>query len=270
MRRLVSVAALVLAASSFAAPKAKDLAKEADRLYKDNKYREAAQKLTEAYELERNPLYLYNIARAWDQAGELQQSLDTYRKYTSLPSDETQPDLVKKANLAMDRLRTLLAKAEADKQVRDAEKQRLEDEAKKERERAEAAGQRQKEQQAAFEAKERARREASQQTVDGRKVGALVAGGVGVAALGTGLALGAMAGGSKAAFTRATTVADKRALESATRTQALVADVCLFAGVAAAIAAVAVFPWGGGAEGSVSVVVSPAPGGAFATVGGRF
>src|SRR3954466_10607225 len=127
MRRLFLLAALTLAASAFPAnPKASALAKDADRLYKDNKYKEAAEVLRQAYEADPNGLYLYNIARAYDQAGELELSQEYYRKYVALPSEDAQPDLVKKANLAMDRIRTLLARGSADKQVRDAEKQRLE------------------------------------------------------------------------------------------------------------------------------------------------
>ena len=92
MRRLALFLALTIASAGLAAnPKAASLAKEADRLYRDNKYKEAAETLKQAYEADPNALYLYNIARAFDQAGELESSLDYYRKYVGLPSDESTP-----------------------------------------------------------------------------------------------------------------------------------------------------------------------------------
>ena len=139
MRRLAFLAALVIAGTSLGAnPKASALAKDADRLYKEFKYKEAAETLRQAYEAEPTPRYLYNIARAYDQAAELELSQEYYRKYVALPSEDAEADLVKKANLAMDRIRTLLARGSADKQVRDAEKTRLEDDARKAEARADA------------------------------------------------------------------------------------------------------------------------------------
>src|SRR4051812_22397420 len=96
-------------------PKAAALVKEGDRLYRENKYREAAEALLKAKELEPAAVLLYNIARAFDQAGELVLALDNYRQFVGQESAD--PALVKKANLAMDRLRTLVAKEEAGKQL---------------------------------------------------------------------------------------------------------------------------------------------------------
>ncbi|MEW5738192.1 MAG: hypothetical protein AB1938_04665 [Myxococcota bacterium] len=271
--RALALAALLLAGPALSAPsKASELAKEADKLYKDNKYAEAAEKLQQAYETDPNPLYLYNIARAWDQAGELQKSLDTYRQYTSLPSDQTRPDLVKKANLAMDRLRTLVAKAEADKQVQAAEKQRLEDEAKTARERADAEAEAAKLQRDALAAKEKAAREEAEKKASGQKTVAFVVGGVGVAALGTSLGLALGAQGAKNAYNKATSVDEKEALRGQAQTLAAVTDVMLVVGVAAAVTAIILYPKGGEApKGSVSVALVPlAGGGAFASVGASF
>src|SRR3990167_2971225 len=163
MRRLALLAVMSLATVALCAnSKASALAKEAYRFYKDNKYKEAAETLRQAYDADPTPLYLYNIARAYDQAGELEQSQEYYRKYVALSSDETQPDLVKKANLAMDRIRTLLARGSADKQVRDAEKQRLEEEARKAEARADAEANEARKQRREFEAKEKARKDAEE------------------------------------------------------------------------------------------------------------
>jgi len=276
LMRPLALVALLLAGHAFAAPKAsdqaKDLAKEADKLYKDNKYAEAAEKLQQAYDLEPNPTYLYNIARAWDQAGELQKSLDTYRKYVAQPSDQTKPDLVRKANLAMDRLRTLVAKAEADRQVQAAEKQRLEEEANKARERADAEAEAARLQREALAAKEKAAREDAERKSNSQKVVAFAVGGGAVVALGTslGFALGAM--GAKSAFNEATTAEVKDAKKSEAQTYAAVADVAVLVGLAAAVTAVILYPKGGEPpKSSVSVAVVPlSGGGAFASVGASF
>lgn len=272
MTRFALALGLCLATLAAAAnPKATALAKEADKLYRDNKYREAAQTLQEAWALDPNALYLYNIARAYDQAGELELSLEHYRKYVGLPSNESQPDLVKKANLAMDRLRTLVAKNEAEKKLREAEAQRLEDEAKKAEARADAEANEARRQRREFEAKEKARKEAESKTVNTRKLGAFVAGGVGVAALGTSLGFALAANGSKGAFRQAVTLADKQRLEADTRAFAAVTDVALLVGLAAATTAVLLFPWQGEEpEKKVTVVLAPVTGGAVAGLGGTF
>jgi tetratricopeptide (TPR) repeat protein len=266
MRLLVLL--LVVPLLSFAAnPKATALAKDADRLYKENKYREAAALLKQAYDVEANPLYLYNIARAWDQAGELESALDTYRQYVGLPSDTTTPELVKKANLAMDRLRTLVARGEADKKVNDAEKKRLEDDKAKAESRAEQEARVAAEQKRAFDAKERAARESQQSTLGTRKLVSLIVGGVGVVSLGTSLVFALLANGSRNAFRVATTLNDKTLLEGATRGQALACDLTLLVGVAAAVTAVVLFPRG---DQPVSLLLGPTQGGAYAGIGGTF
>ena len=273
MRRFVLLLALIPAMSALAAnPKATALAKDADRLYKDNRYKDAAETLKQAYDAEPTALYLYNIARAYDQAAELELSLEYYRKYVGLPSDETQPDLVKKANLAMDRLRTLVARGEADKKLRDAEKQRLEDDARKAEARADAEAAEARKQRREFEAKEKARREETEKRVNGRKLAAYVTGGVAVAGLGLALGFGLAANGNKDAFRKAETLADKQQLEAATRTTAAVSDISLLVGVAAAVATVVIYPKGPDEpDKAVSVAFVPmVGGGAMANVGVTF
>jgi tetratricopeptide (TPR) repeat protein len=272
MPRLSLVLALLAAGAAVAAnPKASALAKDADRLYKDNKYKEAAETLKQAYEAEPTPLYLYNIARAYDQAAELELSLEYYRKYVGLPSEDTQPDLVKKANLAMDRIRTLVARGEADKKVNDAEKKRLEDDAKKAEARAEAEASEARKQRREFEAKEKARREAESQRINGRKLIAYGTGGAGIACLGSALIFGIASNANKDAFRKSETLADKRRLETETRTTAAIADITLVVGVAAAIATVIIYPKDAEPERSVNVVLVPTVGGgAMAGIGGTF
>ncbi|MDP1915808.1 MAG: hypothetical protein Q8L14_06170 [Myxococcales bacterium] len=260
MARRLAFLVVALAGLTHAAPNARAtaLAKDAERLYKDGQYKEAAKLLEEAQALEANPKFLYNMARAYDQAGELQPALDAYRKYVGLPTTESEPDLVKKANLSMDRLRQLLARQEADSRIRDAEKERLEKEAKDARERAEAEAEKGRRQKAQFEAKEKAQSETQQTKASGRKTAAFVVGGVGVAALGLGLTFGLLSNGSKQAFRGATTVDDKRAQQSATLTQSIVADISLLVGVACAVTAIILFPKG---EPDGAVAFIPLPGG---------
>jgi tetratricopeptide (TPR) repeat protein len=250
--------------------KASALAKEADRLYKENRYRDAAETLKQAYEVDPNTLFLYNIARAWDQAGELSLALESYRQYVAQPSDATTPELVKKANLAMDRLRTLVAKNEADRRIQDAEKKRLEDERTRADARAEAEAKAAREQRQQYEEKERLGRESKTSTLGTRKLVAFISGGVAVASFITSLTFALLANGSRNAFREATTLPDKSSLESTTRTQALVCDVLLVVGLATAATAIALYPKGSEAQPSVSIALGPLWGGGFAALGGRF
>lgn len=271
MRLVLIVTLLVAAVAQAANPKASALAKDADRLYKDGRYQEAAQTLAQAFAADPNPLYLWNIARAWDQAGEAQKALDGYREYVSQPSDQTQPDLVKKANLNMDRLRTVLAKESAEQTARQSEKQRLEAEAEAARRRADDEAARAKRQKAAFDEQERARKEQSEQKASTRTVAALAVGGVGVVGVGLWAGLGLAATGARKSFTQATTVAQKQAAQSSTVTLSAVADVSLVVGLAAAVTAVILWPKGSAEPtSSVSVSLAPVPGGAMAGVAGEF
>lgn len=268
MRRLVPLAALALAFSAFAAnPKATQLAKDGDRLYKEGKYREAADALKQAYELEKNPVLLFNIARAYDQAGDLQLALDTYRDYIGLP--DTDPQLVKRANLAMDRLRALVARSQADKQVQDAESKRLKEDAEASRKKAEEEAENSRRQRAEFEAKERSRQAEANKGLGARRVAALVIGGLAVAGLGSGIAFGVLAQNAKASFLSATTLEAKKSGEASTRQWALIADVSLAAALACAITFAVVFPWGSlSSDGSAALSVGVGSNG-FA-LGGSF
>ncbi len=271
MRRLLLLAALSIASSALSAnPKAAALAKDADRLYKDNRYKEAAETLREAWEADPIGIYLYNIARAYDQAAELELSQEYYRKYVALPSDDTQPDLVKKANLAMDRIRTLLARGSADKQVRDAEKQRLENDARKAEARADAEASEARKQRQEFAEKERIRKDAENKQVNVRKLAAYGTGGAAIVGFGLAIGFGIGTNGNREAFRTADTLTLKQQYEGATRTTAAVADVSLLVGIAAAVATVILYPKGDEPEKSVNVVFAPVSGGGMASVGVTF
>lgn len=261
MRRWVALAFLWASLAAAANPKATALAKDAERLYGSGQYKNAAKLLEEAIKLEAVPKFTYNLARCHDQAGDLQAALDAYRRYVSLPTTDTEPDLVKRANLSMDRLRGLIAKQDADSRIRDAEKERLEREAKEAQQRADTEAERARRQKAQFEAKEREKSEAQQGKSNGRKVAAFVVGGVGLAAFAAATVFGLLSNGSKQAFRTAVLLEDKRARQADTTAQALIADFSLVTGVACAVAALILYPKGDPEpQASVTVV----PGGAMA------
>lgn len=271
MQRLALLLALTCATAAYSAnPKASALAKEADRLYKDNKYKDAAEKLREAYDTEPSALFLYNIARAYDQAGELETALEYYRTYTSLDAEDTVPDLIKKANLAMDRLRTLVARQEADKQLRDAEKNRLQNDAAKAEARADSEAAEARKQREEFQQKEKERKSREAETVNVRKIAAYASGGVAAAGLITALSFSIATAVNREAFRTAVTLEDKRRLETETRTTAAVTDISLLVGIAAGVTAVILYPKGEPPQGAVKVVVSPINGGGYAGVGASF
>ncbi len=95
---------LILSMLVGSAPDGRSLAVTADRLYKEGQFVEAAATLTQAWELERVPLYLYNIARAWERADRSSNAVLRYEQYIALPAAETDAALVQKAKQALARL----------------------------------------------------------------------------------------------------------------------------------------------------------------------
>lgn len=267
MRCFLFLAALFVSLPAFAAnPKASALAKESQRLYDAGKYLEAADLLRQAYDAEPSALYLYNIGRAYDQGGELETAIEYYREYVGLPSESTEPDTVKKANLHMDRIRTLLAKSAAQKQMQDAEKQKLQDDA----QRLEAETERLRKERKEAEARDRAAREKAAGETNGKKLAALAIGGVGVAALATSLGTAIAAAVNRGEYAKATTLVDKQRLQGETQRTAAACDISLLVGLAASVTAVILYPKGDEPKPSVNVVLGPTAGGAFAGVEGRF
>jgi hypothetical protein len=163
----------------------------------------------------------------------------------------------------MDRLRQILARQEADARVNDAEKDRLEKAARAEKERADDEAAKARRQKATFEAKEKDQQQAQQTSINGRRLAAFVVGGVGAAALVTALVLGLLSNGTKEAFRVATLLETKRLTQTQTVTQAVVSDVSLLIGLAAAVTAVILFPKGEPAPDAVSFFVAPLSQGAF-------
>ncbi len=252
---------LLLGATAMAGPaeqrQAEQLLKKADGLYAAGKYLEAAAALEEAQALSPNPRILYNLAKAYDQAGELPKALASYQAYVASP-EGTDATLLKRSSLSIDRLRGLQQKEEAAARERaEAERLRVEGEraretqAQAERERlaqeklrAEAERGRLAEQQQVQKVLDSQRVEAELASRKTRRTAAYATGGAAVAGLGSGLVFGLLSRGSKGEFDRASTLPDKRSFESRAKSQALIADVGFGVGIAAAIAAVVLYPKG--------------------------
>lgn len=251
--------------------KATQLAKEAERLYSAGHYLDAAEQLKQAWAIEPKPVYLFNLARAYDQAGELEQAMSAYKQLTEAEGVDAQ--LFTRANLAIDRLKALMGKQEADRLTQELERKRLEKESVEARSRADAES-------AVAQKKIRELQEAQRQDEErrlrqerqargrssGRRVAAWVLGGLAVAGLGVGVGLGVSANGSRGAFVTATTLEQKKRLDGQAHTEALAADIAFGAAAVAAVGAILVLPRGGGDAAVASFGVQPLPGGLAAAL----
>ncbi len=218
------------------------LMNDAKRHYDAGRYTQSAETLIEAYIYRPESQLIYNIARAYDQANELDKALEYYQRYVN--SDETDNTLVKRSMLAMDRLRGLVAQRD-EAQRREADEQaRLAQEAENARLKAEEETLAKQRAEDALRARQASDQKARVQARSRNKVLALVAGGVAVAGLGSGTAFGLSANASKGRFGDAQTVTLKDDLRAQTRQRALFADVGFGVGVAAAVAAVLLYPKG--------------------------
>ncbi|MGZ3458047.1 MAG: tetratricopeptide repeat protein, partial [Archangium sp.] len=104
---------------------AKELIKQAGRLYDQKQYLEAAALLEKATESMNDSRLIYNLARAYDQAGKTQQALSNYEKYLT---DGEDAQLRKRSRSAIDRLRLQQEKERAEAEAAAAERQRLQQE----------------------------------------------------------------------------------------------------------------------------------------------
>lgn len=256
---LVICAALAASSATFARPKkptatesaesaeSADKLKEAERLYSAGKYLEAAKLLEELNSREPNPKLLYNIARAYDQAGELEKSLEYYRQYVS-SKEGTDATLLKRAALSIDRLEGLVSKANEERRKSEEARLKAEEESKAAQAKAEADAEAAKKALEEAESRRQADVAATNRARSRNKGIAIGSGVVGVLALGGGTFMGLQARGNRAQYDAATTVADKRRFQEATKTQSLLADVGFAVGIAAVATAIFMWPKGGGGE----------------------
>jgi tetratricopeptide (TPR) repeat protein len=225
------------------------LIRDGERLYGAGKYQEAAQLLLKAYALGPDPRLAFDIARAWDQAGELAKALEYYQRYVS--AEGTDAAVLKRSLLSIDRIKALLAKEEQARQAREVEQKRL-----AETEAARKTAQEEADRSAAkLRAQEQA--EAAARARGRSKVAFWAVGGTAVAAAATGGMFGYLADHTYQQFHNATTVPAKLSLESDAKRDAAVADVCFAVGLVGAGAAFFLYP-----RDSSAVTVSVGPGGA--------
>ena len=239
MNRSIAVVALIAAAPVLAAG-ADKLVKEAEKLYQAGKYLEAAEALKKAYDDKPHPNLIYNIARAYEQAGDIRGALEYYQRYIA-SKEGTDSALLKKSALAVDRLKALVEKDEAAKKERlklEEEVKRIRERAAEEQRLAKEAEEKRQQEEARAAAQREADAEAAQRSRSGSRTISYIAGGAAVVGLGAGIFFGLGANAAKARFTAAETVADKQAAQAQTRSNALFADIGY--GLAAAGGATAV------------------------------
>ncbi len=253
--------ALLLASPAAWAQRSKSpaaLMKEGERLFNAKKYVEAAEVLKKAYEGQPDPRILYNIARAYEQAGDMRGALSYYDQFIKNSGGDMDPLLMKRAHSGAERARVIIEKEEQANAAAEAERRRLQEEAEAARRKAE------EEQAAARRAEELAlqqrlaEQERAMASYRRARVGAFALGGLSVASVGAGIFFGLQAKDSRTAFDEASNLDAKQTAADDTRSKALLADIGFGVAVAAAIGAVIVYPKEGPpAEGEVRMTLAP-------------
>ena len=87
---------------SYAQEEVEQLYLEGAALYKDGKYRPAIEKFEKAYELYPEPNLLYNIGRAYEALGEIDDALKAFQRCVA--ADKTAPDVRDKAKAKIEQL----------------------------------------------------------------------------------------------------------------------------------------------------------------------
>lgn len=223
--------------------------------YEERRYDVAVALLSEAYTLSREPILVYNLARAHEGGGELESALDAYRRYLELAPD------AENAGLARERIAALQRELEARARETELERQREVERERAAREEAERAARAQR---AVDEAERRAREEARRRAAEPSPWPWVVAGG-GAAGIVVGTALGVVANERHGDAVRAETQIDASARAADAQTFAMGANVALMAG---GVLLGVGLTWGvidltddPVAEGPVGVEVSAGPGG---------
>ncbi|WP_225411801.1 hypothetical protein [Stigmatella hybrida] len=234
------------------------LVKEGERLYNARRYREAADTLKKAHEAAPDARILYNIARAYEQVGDLRESMGYYNQFISTSGGDTDPLLVKRAHSAVERLRLLIDKEEQQQAAVDAERKRLQDEADAARKQAEAEQEAARRAEEASQQQRQAEFQRAQAAYQRNRIAAFALGGVSVASVGTGILFGLQARSARKDFDAATRLEDKESAADSTRGKALVADIGIGVGLAAAIGAIILYPKEGPpSKGEVRMTVAP-------------
>lgn len=183
MGRLITVLALLLVMGpawaqdeSSSDERARSLFDDGAEAYELGRYEDAIPLWEESWRLSLQPLILYNLANAYERAGHLEQALESLERYRpSAPSEERAV-----LDQRIEALEVRVAAVQAERDLEAAEDARREAERLAERQRAEQAEMRQE--------------RSTEQT---RSPAGWLVGGLGVAALGTGLGFTVAAGNSR-------------------------------------------------------------------------
>ncbi|HVE84874.1 MAG TPA: hypothetical protein VND93_18585, partial [Myxococcales bacterium] len=172
--------------------------------------------------------------------GDLPAALDYYRQYVASP--ETDPTLVKRATLSLERLRTLISRQEAEKVQQDAQRKKLEEETHAATQKAEEETKRMEAERVASEQRRHVEAQRDIDTYRASRTWAIAAGGGAVLAAGGGVVLGLQALGARNAFTDAGTQQEKDTYKAVAQQRALYADALYGVGLALAATAFFLFP----------------------------
>ncbi len=256
---ILAMGMMVLGASSHSHnSQFKALVKQGEGQYHDGKYADAAATLKQAYEIEPNSNLLYNIARALEQGGNLPDALDYYQRYVA-STEGTDATLLKRSALSIDRIKVLLAQSEAERAKQKEEREKAEAAAKAATEQAAKDADAAAKARAEAHARQVADVTAAQETRSQRRITGIAVGIVGLLGIASGVVFGILTGSAHSSFVMAADVATKDKFVSTTKTYALIADLSFAVGAAALITAVIVFPKG--SEPTVTVGLTPTPGG---------
>ncbi|MFE8595633.1 tetratricopeptide repeat protein [Archangium violaceum] len=241
---LVLLAAVLLAPAPSHAQRGgsrnpKELVKQAEKLYDQKKYLEAAALLEKANESLNDTRIVYNIARAYDQAGKETEAISYYEKYLT---DGEDAQLRKRSRLSLDRLRLQKEKEEKATAAAEAERKRMRAEAEEAQKRAEAERAEARRTDEANQQRLKVAYEDAQASRKRMQVTSIALGGVALAGVGVGAFFGVQANGSRTTFNSATELDQKLAAKSATRSSALIADIGFGVGLVGAVAAVLLYP----------------------------
>jgi tetratricopeptide (TPR) repeat protein len=240
MRLVLVLLALLLApglahAQRGGSRNAKELIKQAERLYDQKKYLEAAALLEQANELKPDTRLIYNIARAYDQAGQEKEAISYYEKYLT---DGEDAQLRKRSRVSIDRLRLQQEKEEK----AEAERRRLKEEAEATRRRMEAERESARRAEEASQLRLKAAYDDALASRKRMQVTSFALGGVALASTGVGAFFGLKSRSARTDFNTTTELDAKLAAKKATRDNAVLADIGFGVGLVSAVAAVLLYP----------------------------
>ena len=263
----VLVLGLTLAAPGLAWAKSVDaevsrLAKQSQAQYQAGDYTAAAETLLKAYELKPVSRLLFNIAKTYEKADNGEQAMRFYQRY--IDASDAEPELVRQASRAIERLRMLDDQKKAAAQA-DADKKAAAQKAEEDKLAAQKADlEKQQAQAAKDEADRQARANELAAAPPPKRSRAIpyTLIGVGGAALAGGAVLGITANGLASDEKASTDPFAKPDLRSQAKSRALVADIAYGVGIAAlatGIIMIATEPKAPApADGSASASSSPA------------